>query len=95
MITYYDVLEVGEKARVRDIRIAYRAKMRVWHPDVSKHRDAKDVATVLNAAYEVLSDPIKRSRYDRALAIERAKIAARLYDPHGEMLAGWLRVQHG
>jgi len=58
---YYDVLEVSPRARQSVIDKAYRALMREDHPD--QGGDARK-AQLLNEAYEVLRDPIKRREYD-------------------------------
>lgn len=62
---YYQVLGVGHGADADEIKKAFRAKARKLHPDVSKDPDAGKKFAQLNEAYEVLSDPEKRARYDR------------------------------
>ena len=47
------------------IKQAFRAKARKLHPDVSDDPDAGTKFSQLNEAYEVLSDPEKRAKYDR------------------------------
>jgi molecular chaperone DnaJ len=63
---YYEILGVPRDATSEEIKRAYRRLARECHPDVnpgdaSAEARFKEVA----AAYEVLSDPQKRSRYDR------------------------------
>ena len=36
-----------------------------FHPDKNKHHKASDVFKKISAAYQILSDPIKREQYDR------------------------------
>ena len=61
---YYDVLGVGREASDPQIRSAYRKLARKYHPDVNKSPGARDRFQEATEAYEVLSDPKKRSLYD-------------------------------
>src|SRR3984957_5917911 len=63
---YYDVLGTSKAATEDDIRKAYRALARKHHPDVNPgDKSAEDKFKEINEAYEVLSDPEKRKRYDQ------------------------------
>lgn len=62
---YYHVLGVAKNADADAIKQAFRAKARQLHPDVSDDPDAGKKFSELNEAYEVLSDPDKRVKYDR------------------------------
>ena len=62
---YYDTLGVGKGASPEDIKSAFRNLARKYHPDVSQEPDAEDRFKEINEAYAVLSDPEKRSAYDR------------------------------
>jgi len=62
---YYDVLGVPREASQEEIKRAYRQLARKYHPDVSTETDAEERFKEVNAAYEALSDPEKRSMYDR------------------------------
>ena len=62
---YYETLGVQKDASQEDIKRAYRALARKYHPDVSDEQNAEEKFKDVNAAYEVLSDPEKRSMYDR------------------------------
>ena len=64
-IDYYEVLEVTRDADSETIKRAFRRKARQCHPDVSSAPDAEEQFKKLNEAYDVLSDPNKRDRYDR------------------------------
>lgn len=59
---YYADLDLAPSANETMIRVAYRAKAKELHPD--RGADAGDMAKV-NAAYEVLADPVRRADYDR------------------------------
>ena len=63
---YYDVLGVPRDADDASIKKAFRRLARELHPDVNKHDpQAEDKFKEAAEAYEVLSDPEKRSTYDR------------------------------
>ena len=64
-IDYYEILEVTRDADGETIKRAFRRKARECHPDVSSAPDAEERFKKLNEAYDVLSDPAKRERYDR------------------------------
>ena len=61
---YYKTLGVDRKASQEEIRKAYRALARKYHPDVNKDAGAEDTFKLASEAYEVLKDPEKRKRYD-------------------------------
>jgi len=62
----YEILEVPRDATTDDIKRAYRRLARASHPDANPDDpDAEARFKELAAAYEVLSDPEKRDRYDR------------------------------
>jgi len=60
----YESLQVSPSAEPRVIQAAYRVLARSYHPDTSGHSNALRLMQQLNAAYEVLSDPERRARYD-------------------------------
>ncbi len=62
---YYDVLGVSRSADQEEIKRAYRRLARKYHPDVNKDPGAEDTFKEINRAYEVLSEPEVRARYDR------------------------------
>ncbi len=63
---YYEVLGVDKKAGPDDIKRAYRRLAIKYHPDKnSGDKDAEAKFKECAEAYEVLSDPDKRSRYDQ------------------------------
>jgi curved DNA-binding protein len=73
---YYDVLGVPRDASQDDVRRAYRKLAREYHPDLNSEADAEERFKELGEAYEVLSDPDKRERYDRLGTQWRAQEAA-------------------
>jgi molecular chaperone DnaJ len=62
---YYDLLEVPRDASAEDIKRAYRQMARRLHPDTNDDPAAEARFKEVALAYEVLSDPDKRQRYDR------------------------------
>ncbi|RID63395.1 hypothetical protein BRARA_E02406 [Brassica rapa] len=62
---HYKTLNVGKNATLKEIKSAYRALARKYHPDMNKNPGAEDKFKQISAAYEVLSDEEKRSAYDR------------------------------
>ncbi len=61
---YYKIMGVARDASQDEIKRAYRKLARKYHPDVSKEADAEQRFKEVGEAYEVLSDPEKRSAYD-------------------------------
>ena len=63
---YYETLGVDRGASEKDIRSAYRRLARQHHPDVNQgQKDAEAKFKEINEAYQVLSDPDSRKKYDR------------------------------
>ena len=63
---YYATLGVARKATDQDIRRAYRRLARTCHPDLHPNDPAAEARfKQISEAYEVLSDPQKRQKYDR------------------------------
>ena len=67
--TYYDILEVNRFATQAEIKAAYRKMAKKWHPD--KHGNdptfRDEMMKKINEAYEILSDPVNRHKYDASL----------------------------
>ena len=62
---YYDVLGVRKSASDEDIKKAFRKLAMEYHPDRNKREDAEELFKEVNEAYQVLSDPKKRTAYDQ------------------------------
>lgn len=62
---YYKILGVDRKASEKQIKQAYRKLALQYHPDRNPgDKKAEDTFKEINEAYQVLSDPEKRQRYD-------------------------------
>jgi hypothetical protein len=64
--TFYDLLQLPRNATVDEVRAAYRRLAREHHPD--RAGASGETMAGINQAYEVLSDPERRARYDHGLA---------------------------
>jgi curved DNA-binding protein CbpA len=87
MISHYDTLEISRLASREEIRSAYRRLALRHHPDraAGDKEEAARRFLEIQAAYEVLSDPGRRRRYDRSLAVDLPE----------ERLAGQSRSETG
>ncbi len=68
MSDYYELLQVARDADDDTIKKSYRRLARLYHPDSNSSHFAAEHMKLLNAAYDVLSDPLKRRQYDERLA---------------------------
>jgi molecular chaperone DnaJ len=60
----YEILGVARDAQADEIKKAYRRLARDLHPDVNPDPETQERFKEITAAYEILSDPEKRQRYD-------------------------------
>jgi molecular chaperone DnaJ len=65
MADYYELLGVSRDVDADTLKRAYRRLARQYHPDINKDPGAEDRFKEIGRAYEVLSDPQTRSRYDQ------------------------------
>jgi DnaJ-class molecular chaperone len=100
--TPYEVLGVKKDASADEIRKLYRKLAKQYHPDLNPGKpEAEARFKAISAAYDLLSDPEKRARYDRGeideSGAERPRYSYRSYaegpgggkyHPEGEMDAG-------
>jgi DnaJ-class molecular chaperone len=101
--TPYEVLGVKPDASAEEIRKSYRKLAKQFHPDLNPGKpEAEERFKAVSAAYDLLSDPEKRARYDRGEIDESGAerpprsyyrsyaegAAGRKYQPEGEMDLG-------
>jgi molecular chaperone DnaJ len=92
---YYKILGVDRKADDKTIKSAYRKAARKYHPDVAKGKDAPDRFKEVTEAYEVLSDPEKRRRYDTLGPDWQRYAHAPQGGPGGSATGPGFRVEYG
>ena len=64
---YYKILDIEEFSTQDEIKCAYRKLARKWHPDVAGNSpDIIAKFKEINEAYEILSNSVKKSDYDKA-----------------------------
>lgn len=72
--THYDNLKVARNAPPEVIRAAYKILSQKYHPDRNpENPNAEKVMAIINASYEVLSNPTKRAEHDKWIAEKESK----------------------
>ena len=61
---FYETLGVSRESTKEEIQASYRKLARQWHPDVNKAPEAEERFKEISEAYDTLSDPETRRRYD-------------------------------
>ncbi|MBN1798340.1 MAG: DnaJ domain-containing protein [Spirochaetales bacterium] len=74
MSNYYFALGVSKEADSAKIKKAYRTFCKQYHPDVTRSPADKQKFLKVQEAYETLSDPEKRKRYDKTLGRKNTDI---------------------
>jgi hypothetical protein len=85
--TFYAILGIKPAATIDELRSAYRRMARQWHPDVCREPDAAEQFKLIQGAYEVLGDELKRRKYDAGLKLE-----ASLKRPNEMPIEPWLQA---
>lgn len=73
MKNYYEILEVDKNASDEIIKVAYKALVKKYHPDLKEGTakiNAEDKIKQINEAYDILSNPEKKYEYDQNLINE-------------------------
>lgn len=74
MDNYYEVLRVRRDATQEQIKAAYKKLIKRVHPDISDNSNATEETQRINKAYDLLSNPTKRSEYDAIWEEEKVQI---------------------
>ncbi len=94
---YYAILGVNKNASQKEIKEAYRKLARKYHPDQSKEAGTVARFKEISEAYEVLSDPDKKAKYDSMSSNDWQRIFDESHwAPGGYRHAGpWKQYQNG
>jgi len=71
--TYYELLGIKKTASQEEIKKAYRAAAKKYHPDENEVANASIIFKMVNEAYETLSDVGRRNEYDQTLDAPKAQ----------------------
>jgi curved DNA-binding protein CbpA len=85
---YYSTLGVSPLATLNQIKSSYKKLALHWHPDRNKEPGADEMFKIISEAYEVLSSPEKRAKYDlyvkvRAVPGEKMNEPSPYFNPFG------------
>lgn len=69
--TLFSLLLCNQNSTDQEIKSGYRRLARQWHPDVNREPEASEMFKKISNAYQILSDPQKRARYQAGLEFER------------------------
>ena len=73
MKNYYKILQVDKDASPEIVKVAYKLLVKKNHPDLKEGEDKKNAEKKIkeiNEAYDVLSNPVKKSEYDQSIINE-------------------------
>lgn len=79
--THYQALGITRDATLEDIKKAYRALARKYHPDVSKEKNTDVKMQIINIAYDILSNATKKNFYDLSLNAPQILTPSHRYTP--------------
>ena len=81
---YYEILQVNTNAEPSVIEVVYKRLVRTYHPDVAKGKQHKKrIARMrdINEAYEVLSNAVRRAKYDKLFRAKYPSEPKYAYEP--------------
>lgn len=70
MLDYYSILEINESASKETVEKVHKLLVKKYHPDLQpkeKKKEAEEYMKLINEAYSVLTDPLKKQKYDKKL----------------------------
>ncbi|XP_015179944.1 PREDICTED: dnaJ homolog subfamily C member 16 isoform X1 [Polistes dominula] len=82
----YEILGIPRHATLRDIRKAYKNLVKEWHPDKTDHPAAENKFVEITKAYELLTDPERRRKFDNHGITEEGFLRQRRESSHVNML---------
>lgn len=84
----YAILGIPQTASGADIKAARKRLARQWHPDICREENAAEMMRDINAAYELLKDPLLRKKYDASLMLTKNQPGSRKDDSRYDSI-GW------
>jgi len=92
-MNYYTILGLGKDASDEDIKKAFRNLAKEWHPDAKKHSTEESTKKFaqISTAYEILSDPPKRKKYDLYRNFSHSHSREDSYEKEWEDLSRWFQ----
>lgn len=81
---YYEILEIDKNASAEVIDKAYKTLAKKYHPDLQDEahkKEAEEKMKELNEAFEIISDPEKREKYNKTLEINNNNINREYQQP--------------
>ena len=79
--TWYDVLQIVPDANQEMVVSGYKTLSKIYHPDKNKAPEATKQMQAINRAYEILSNPEKRAKYDKHLVAQQ-KVQSNVSQTH-------------
>ena len=71
---YYKILKISRNANIDEVKKSYRKLAKQWHPDKNQgNKKAEDKFKEISEAYDVLSDSVKRKKFDDFLYVSSRK----------------------
>lgn len=80
-INYYEVLGISSDASEQEIKKAFRALAKIYHPDINSDPQTSQRFLAIEQAYEILSDAQKRAAFDALLTQGTAQTMSAASDP--------------
>jgi len=72
-VNYYDILGISPEATPEVINATHKALAKMYHPDINSSEEAHEKMAMFNEANDVLSDTLKREKYDEELKQNRQR----------------------